>query len=267
MDEAREVVEGESMSSPEWFERWFGDDYKKLYPHRDAAQAAVQVGAVVNAVRFSAPDFPLNTHLDIGCGAGRHLSALGTIDGLRPFGIDLSSVLLKDARSDGHAVARADMRRLPFPDKRFDLLTCFFTSFGYFATPAEDAAALKEFTRVIRPGGFLFLDLPNRTVVVRDVVSVDTALCGERKVDITRALEGDQIVKRIKIRSSSDADGFSEEHHEERVRLYDRVSLAPLLREAGLETEMVLGDEHGALFDEATSPRMSLLLRRSGRAA
>jgi len=266
MDEAKEVPEEPSVSSPPstpWFERWFGDDYKKLYPHRNVAQAAVQVAALVNAVRFSAPDESLNTVLDIGCGAGRHLAALRATEGLRPLGIDLSSVLLRDARSDGHSVARADMRRLPFPDDRFDLVACFFTSFGYFATPAEDAAALREFVRVIRPGGFLFLDLPNRPVVLRDLVPQESGLCEERPLDITRTLEGDQIVKRIRIQGEAGVT----DHHEERVRLYDRVSLAPLMTEAGLETTLVFGDEHGAAFDEASSPRLSLLLRRHGRAA
>ncbi|HLU70339.1 MAG TPA: class I SAM-dependent methyltransferase [Fibrobacteria bacterium] len=266
------------MSSPEWFQRWFGDDYKRLYPHRDGTQATAQTEALLAAVRrvraasvasaaaapaaesttSLVPAAPLSV-LDVGCGAGRHLAALRAQAGVRAVGIDLSRVLLRDARRAGLAVARADMRRLPFADARFDVVASFFTSFGYFATADEDAATLREFVRVTRPGGFLFLDLPNRQAVVRDLVPADTATLPGRRVEMTRAVEGDVVVKRIVILS----DDGETTYHEERVRLYELSALAPLFARAGLEIAGMMGDEHGAPFDPATSPRMSLLLHRT----
>lgn len=293
------------MKSPEWFQRWFGEEYKRLYPHRDASQAASQVAAVQGAVRRLAPQFPLRKVLDIGCGTGRHLQAFAASHGSpsssafasptlptdstpRPqvYGIDLSAVLLRDARAARHAVTRADMRHLPFADGRFDLVTSFFTSFGYFAEPSEDAATLREFARVVRADGFLFLDLPNKPVVMRELVPTDTLERPGRRVNVTRALEGNVVVKRIRIEctdteepsadcmSGADAAGLglvehgilerpAIEHHEERVRLYDLQEITPALESAGLEVLHILGDEHGAAYNATQSPRMSLLLRRT----
>ncbi|HLU70121.1 MAG TPA: methyltransferase domain-containing protein [Fibrobacteria bacterium] len=249
------------MSSREWFKRWFGDDYKRLYPHRDGSQAVAQTAALLDAARRVRSVFPSQAPLsvlDIGCGAGRHLAALRAHADVRAVGVDLSPVLLRDARSTGLAVARADMRRLPFADAGFDLVASFFTSFGYFATADEDATTLLEFTRVTRPGGLLFLDLPNRDVVVRDLVPADTITLPGRRVEMTRTVEEDVVVKRILIVSGDGETG----HHEERVRLYDLPTLDPVLARAGLDVIGVMGDEHGAAFEPATSPRMSLLLRR-----
>jgi SAM-dependent methyltransferase len=132
------------MIAQEWFERWFGEEYKRLYPHRDGEQAALQVGALLEAIQTarasdvsgtSGLSHALHDILDIGCGAGRHLSAMRQAS-LRDedthakashiIGIDLSPVMLRDARAAGLPVARADMRRLPFADAAFDLVACFF---------------------------------------------------------------------------------------------------------------------------------------------
>lgn len=269
---ARRIQKGFEMGAKDWFARWFGAEYKRLYPHRDGAQAAAQVAALLRAIE-ALPRTPgsvpaIDGILDIGCGAGRHLAAFQAVSrqgaalhfrDLHVTGIDLSAVLLRDARAGGLDVARADMRRLPFTDGSFTLVACFFTSFGYFATPDEDAAALREFARVLRPGGLLFLDLPNREHILKNLVASDVSESEGRRVIITRDLEGDCVVKRIHI-SGMDADG--EEHvYEERVRLWTRDSLGPVLVGAGLEAAAVLGDEHGAPFDPESSPRMSLLLQ------
>jgi SAM-dependent methyltransferase len=248
------------MNSPEWFERWFGEEYKRLYPHRDAVQARDQVAAVREAIRRHAPELALTSILDIGCGAGRHVAALRADPSASLItGIDLSPVLLRDARREGHAVTRADMRRLPFADHSFDLVASFFTSFGYFATSTEDAAALSEFVRVVRPGGFLFLDLPNAAVVLSTLVPSDSITIPGRTVSVTRAVEDSVVVKRIRIEHESGTI----EHHEERVRLYELGVIVPLLTRAGVEVIHVMGDEVGRAFDPQTSPRMSLLLRRT----
>ena len=268
-----------------WFARWFGEDYKRLSPHRDAAQAAGQVAAMLALPgvreRAALSGSALRV-LDVGCGAGRHLAALrastvlppeGSPRAVHALGIDLSAVLLRDARvaqaGRPAAVARADMRRLPFPDARFDLVASFFTSFGYFDTPEEDAATLAEFRRVTRPDGLLFLDLPNRAHVVRTLVPEESVTRDGRRADITRTLEGDCVVKRIELHPASVRDGEPEriETHFERVRLYTLDALAPVFARLGLVVAAVLGDERGGPHDPSASPRMSLLLRRAGRNA
>ena len=74
--------------------------------------------------------------------------------------------LLRDARAAGQPVARADMRHVPFRSAGFDLVTSFFTSFGYFATFDEDVEALAQMVSLLKPGGHLFLDLINKPHLV-----------------------------------------------------------------------------------------------------
>jgi SAM-dependent methyltransferase len=260
------------MGPKDWFACWFGTEYKRLYPHRDRAQAAAQVAALFQVLGTLSENPRVSNHhfsvLDIGCGSGRHLLALrdgalhATIDpkfSPRIVGVDLSPVLLQDARATGATVARADMRHLPFADATFDLVANFFTSFGYFETPAEDVAALREFVRVTRAGGLLFLDLPNRAHVLANLVATEVSESDGRRVEITRVFEEGCVVKRIRI---SDDDSMDESGiFQERVRLWSLASLGPVLDDLGLETAAVLGDENGAAFDSESSPRMSLLLR------
>ena len=120
--------------------------------------------------------------LDIGCGQGRHLDILRR-QGYRALrlGLDLSMPLLRDARAAGLPVARGDMRHLPFRAEGFDLVTSFFTSFGYFATFEEDVEALAQFVSVLKPGGYLFLDLINKGHLIKHLVAEDRRPSRARK--------------------------------------------------------------------------------------
>jgi ubiquinone/menaquinone biosynthesis C-methylase UbiE len=75
-------------------------------------------------------------------------------------GLDYSSKLLQVARKRGTGIAlrytRGDMRRMPARwTRRFDAVLNLFTSFGFFAHPAEDVRVVREFARVLKPGGLL----------------------------------------------------------------------------------------------------------------
>ena len=94
--------------------------------------------------------------LDCGCGTGAivtHLAARG-----RAVGVDLSPEALRLARTRGAAVARAGLLGLPFPDATFDVVTSFDVI--YHRWVADDAAAVREMARVLRPGGLLLLRVP-----------------------------------------------------------------------------------------------------------
>jgi SAM-dependent methyltransferase len=94
--------------------------------------------------------------LDCGCGTGgilRHLSTRG-----RAGGVDLSPEAVRLARARGAAVARAELMALPFADATFDGVTSFDVI--YHRWVADDAAAMREMARVLRPGGLLLLRAP-----------------------------------------------------------------------------------------------------------
>jgi SAM-dependent methyltransferase len=211
--------------------------------------------------------------LDIGCGQGRHLDILRRSGYPRCAGFDLSLPLLRDARAAGLPVARGDMRSLPFRADGFDLVTSFFTSFGYFATFDEDVDTLAQFVSVLKPGGFLFLDLINKGHLIKHLVSKDRKIIAGAEVFQSRRLidaggadcadgstgPGAVVVKEIEIRRP---DGRVE-RFEERVRLYELETMLALASRFSLEHVATFGDETGGTWRPESSPRMALLLRRT----
>jgi SAM-dependent methyltransferase len=248
-----------------WYKQWFGETYKKLYPHRDFLEAEAQVRFVLRALPVT-PEWRI---LDIGCGPGRHLEILRRQGYEHCLGLDLSMPLLRDARAASLKVARGDMRHLPFRSEGFDLVTSFFTSFGYFATFDEDVETLAQFVSVMKPGGYLFLDLINKGHLIKHLVSADRKVIEGSEVTQSRRLEGPDslsgqgtvVVKEIGIRRP---DG-SMEHYEERVRLYELETMLKLAERFSLRHVATFGDETGGAWRPDDSPRMALLLQAADR--
>ena len=90
---------------------------------------------------------PVRRALDLGCGRGTMLDALG----LTGVGIDLGILRLRLAPG---AVAQADAARLPFPDRVFDLVVA---SNVVSSIPAEAArrTVAAEVVRVLSPDGVI----------------------------------------------------------------------------------------------------------------
>jgi len=94
--------------------------------------------------------------LDIGCGTGAML------DELQPFGdvvgADFSPEALQFCMTRGvdSPLARADVRRLPFADSSFDVVTAM----DIIEHIDDDKAASSEIYRVLKPGGRLLVTVP-----------------------------------------------------------------------------------------------------------
>jgi SAM-dependent methyltransferase len=72
-------------------------------------------------------------------------------------GLDLSPAALNFSRGRGHArLVAADLTALPFRDATFDVVTAL----DVIEHIADDAAALGEIARVLRPGGILVATVP-----------------------------------------------------------------------------------------------------------
>jgi ubiquinone/menaquinone biosynthesis C-methylase UbiE len=99
---------------------------------------------------------PLPLHiLDAGCGPGHfmeRLQAYGEVTGT-----DYSLKRLQYCREEGFQyIAQTDLRRIPFKDNTFDLVTTIDT----IEHIQEDAQAIREIHRVIKPGGMIALTVP-----------------------------------------------------------------------------------------------------------
>lgn len=237
-----------------WYERWFGEQYLQLYPHRDANEAE----AAVRLVLETCPVPVGGRILDLACGGGRHLNEL-IRGGALAFGLDLSFPLLTHARAIGARVVRGDMRRLPFAGGSFSLVTNFFTSFGYFSSAAEDREVLVEVRRILAPGGMFVFDFLNADRVRANLPSRDERVVDGQRVVQTRALteEGRVVEKKIEILGPTDPLPHV---FYERVRLYSAGELHVILEGCGLQVVERFGSYAGEPLDR-DSARVILIGR------
>ena len=100
---------------------------------------------------------PVRDALDAGCGTGRNLVFLERFGGTgtRVTGLDHSAVALGHCRARGLTrLVRGSINELPFDAGSFDLVTSFDV---LTAGTVDDALALAETARVLRPGGRLLV--------------------------------------------------------------------------------------------------------------
>lgn len=108
--------------------------------------------------------FPCPRILDVGCGSGRLLDALGKEfpEGFEYFGVDASRVLVSVAKKEypGRPFAVGDMRDLgsvpELASERFDAVFAV-ASFHHLLTESDRRTALDSFASVLVPGGLLLM--------------------------------------------------------------------------------------------------------------
>ena len=101
--------------------------------------------------------------LDVGCGSGAMLLELHE-RGYEVFGADLSSSMIRNVRelftafcAPSPILAVADLEHIPFTDEFFDIIICA----GVIEYLERDENALKELSRVLKPGGLAFITVTN----------------------------------------------------------------------------------------------------------
>jgi SAM-dependent methyltransferase len=136
------------------------------------------------------------TLLDVACGTGVHLHYLRKAFHVE--GLDSSADMLALARKrvPGVALHLGDMTNFDV-GRRFDVVTCMFSSIAYVRTPEKLQATVCNFARHLRPGGVLIVEPwypPERytpdTVHFKHVDRSETKLA---RVNVTR-IEGDLSV-------------------------------------------------------------------------
>jgi SAM-dependent methyltransferase len=232
----------------EWFEEWFGEEYLRLYPHRDDSDAQRAVDLICRTVGLR-KDWRV---LDVACGAGRHARAFEAL-GARCFGLDLSAPLLRLAQQVTSApLIRADMRQLPIRPASMHLTVNLFTSFGYFERDAEHMVALEEMVGTVRPGGWFVIDFLNPAAVRSRLVPEEMVERSGHTLRITRSVspDGRYVCKSIRAPAGR--------QYMERVRLFEPGQISTMLLQAGVEVRHSFGDYDGTPLDRET-PRTILL--------
>lgn len=102
-------------------------------------------------VAFSRALVPSGKALDVGCGTGRFLAAMPSVD-YELTGIDVSAGMLEEARDRGLNVVEGSSGEMPFEDDSFDLVVTFAV-LHHLIDPELVRATLREIVRVTGPGG------------------------------------------------------------------------------------------------------------------
>ena len=239
----------------DWFEEWFNSEqYHLLYRNRNQEEARKFILAL-SAYLNPQPSAKI---LDLACGKGRHAIQLNRL-GFQVKGIDLSKESIAHAKQFENAQLSfdcGDMRELPYVNE-FDFIFNLFTSFGYFETEKENLKVIQSIANALKKNGILVLDylnvhkvsqlLPIKEQVTREGISFR----------IEKYLTEDYIVKEIHCQ-----DGGKSKSFKEKVRKIDKAKFEEFFKSANLKPKAVFGDYHLNPFEEASSDRLIMIVKK-----
>ena len=230
---SNESHQGDARSASPWWSSYFDQAYLTEYePLFDLVRDREEIARLIDVLGL-----PAGVRiLDLACGQGRHAHLLAEA-GYDVDGVDYSREILAHAKRRGTGrhlrYTRADMRNLPARwTGRFDAVVNLFTSFGFFADPADDARVVAEIARVLAPGGTFVFHAGSRDGVMARFLTRDwwrtaddTVIAQERSFD---PLSGLLTIET----SASGPSAFPPRQH--RIRLYTATRMAELCAAVGL---------------------------------
>ena len=183
MKAARAAIKGELSG---FYDRVARDYHQVHYidrtPYSPLKQRQVYIEAMIESLRL-----PRGARiLDVGCGPGELLLSL-LVKGYDAVGIDISAGMVDEAARtirhngfpDFSGASVGDIEKLSFDDGEFDVVVAS----GVIEYQKDDRDALSEMKRVLRPGGYLILNVTNR----RSYVTISENLYkGVKKLAIMR---------------------------------------------------------------------------------
>lgn len=203
---------------------------------KDYSAEAADLHQIINEACPSA-----HTLLDVACGTGAHLAQLQRWYAVE--GVDISPAMLEVAgeRLPGVPLHLADMRKLDLR-RRFDVVTCLFSSIGYVTDPSELQSAVKRLAEHVRPGGVLILDGWVRPDEWSDTYRSYPDVAGDDKMMVVRLGFTRRVGKLTEldmhhlVRSESGIDYFVENH---RLALTPTEDYVAAVEAAGLKARVV----------------------------
>lgn len=126
--------------------------YDLFYDWKDYAGEVAKIAAIVDERRPGAGSL-----LDAACGTGRHLELLRARFAVEGLDLDEGLLTVAGARLPDVMLHRADMRDFDL-GRRFDVVTCLFSSIGYVQTLEGLGAAVTAMAAHLASPGVLLVE-------------------------------------------------------------------------------------------------------------
>jgi ubiquinone/menaquinone biosynthesis C-methylase UbiE len=224
---ALECSTGENVAVFNRSARW----YDAFYAHIDYEAESEHVTAIIHGLNPES-----RTLLDVACGTGRHLASFR-----RHFecaGTDIEPEMVAIARETlpGVSVERADMIDLDL-GRKFDAITCLFSSIGYTLLPARLDQAVRAMARHLHPGGVLVVEpwITPDAWIGNSSDTVDVVEHSREKlvrVISSRREDAETVLRMHYVRSGSGEIETEDERH--RLGLFSRDRYLDAFTSAGL---------------------------------
>ena len=186
-EQSRAVNRFFDSASATWSDYY--DEQASTISHLDVTVRLSVATAMLEAT-CQGVDGPI-TMLDAGCGTGEGTSRL-SVGKLNRFAVDLSTAMVGKAvqRYDYLRGCAANAVQLPFAANAFDILLSLGTI--EYISPCEEA--VREFRRVLKPGGTLVVSVPNGASWFRRLHRVERQLTRSLRVFRARlkGIEGER---------------------------------------------------------------------------
>lgn len=177
--------------------------------------------------------------LDLCGGQGRHALELSRRGFCQVVLLDYSETLVRigkrkaAAENLGTVFIRADARAAAFSSQTFRVVMILGSSFGYFIDETENRKMLQEAARILKPGGVLLMDLPDREYVLKHFKPVIRHRI-DASLEVVRSREiADDIIYSREIVTSRTQGRIRE--HTYCTHLYSPRKISRLLADAGFE--------------------------------
>jgi D-alanine-D-alanine ligase len=178
--------------------------------------------------------------LDMCGGQGRHSRELARRGYSDITVLDYSSYLIdlgtREARKEKLNVSfiQGDARNTGLSENRFHYIFILASSFGYFPDEGENRKILHEAFRLLKQGGTLLLDLPDRNYVLKNFKAHSShQIDNDLTVNRIRSLGEDIIVSRETVHSATQGCIRDRSYC---VRLYSPEKITGFLQEAGFSS-------------------------------
>lgn len=135
------------------YTRMTGEIYDAIYSFKNYESEARRLIEIVDSRKKSTG----SDLLDVACGTGAHLPFL--VDRFHVVGVDLSKEQIEEAkkRLPGVEFNQGDMKNFDL-GRKFDVVTCLFSSIGYVHTPEELQLAVGNMAKHLKTGGVLVIE-------------------------------------------------------------------------------------------------------------